>query len=59
MANPSQTQRAMTEGAREQLTRGFARHLTPVAERITGVRLTPALFASAEYTCARVPDPFG
>ncbi|MFI2780184.1 DUF6461 domain-containing protein [Streptomyces sp. ALB3] len=49
----------MTEGAREQLTRGFARHLTPVAERITGVRLTPALFASAEYTCARVPDPFG
>ncbi|WP_406387617.1 DUF6461 domain-containing protein [Streptomyces sp. NBC_00887] len=28
-----------------------------LAEHITGVRLTPELFASAEFTCGRVPDP--
>ncbi|MEU1214137.1 DUF6461 domain-containing protein [Streptomyces sp. NPDC005790] len=28
-----------------------------LAERITGVRLTPELFASAEFVCGRVPEP--
>ncbi|WP_329212647.1 DUF6461 domain-containing protein [Streptomyces sp. NBC_00683] len=28
-----------------------------LAERITGVRLTPELFASAEFDCGRVPEP--
>ncbi|WP_369206199.1 DUF6461 domain-containing protein [Streptomyces sp. PU-14G] len=28
-----------------------------LAERITGVRLTPELFASAEFVCARVAEP--
>ncbi|MER5556169.1 DUF6461 domain-containing protein [Streptomyces sp. NPDC002793] len=30
-----------------------------LAERLTGVRLTPELFGSAEFTCGRVPDPRG
>jgi hypothetical protein len=30
-----------------------------LAERITGVRLTPELFASAEFVCGRVPEPPG
>ncbi|MFC8229524.1 DUF6461 domain-containing protein [Streptomyces sp. NPDC057287] len=30
-----------------------------LAERITGVRLTPELFATAEFTCGRVPEPPG
>ncbi|WP_329034271.1 DUF6461 domain-containing protein [Streptomyces sp. NBC_00178] len=40
----------------------FERHTEAafaLAERLTGVRLTPEVLASAEFTCGRVPDPLG